>query len=148
MPENYWWIWMIFAAFFIVGEIFTAAFFLLPFGIGAVLAGLLARAGLGLAGQLTVFIVTSVILVAASRRLAERFSRRQPPGVGADRFSGEPGVVLEAIDNAHNTGRVRLGREEWRAESETGAVIPAGAAVVVVRVSGAHVVVAPREGGE
>ena len=40
MPENFWWVWIIFAALFIVGEIFTAAFFLLWFGVGAAVAGI------------------------------------------------------------------------------------------------------------
>ena len=42
MEVKAWMIWMIFAAVFIVGEMFTAGFFLLWFGIGAGVAGLLA----------------------------------------------------------------------------------------------------------
>ena len=50
MELNYWWIWMILAALFVVGEIFTAGFFLLWFGIGAAVSGVIALLGLGITG--------------------------------------------------------------------------------------------------
>jgi membrane protein implicated in regulation of membrane protease activity len=138
---NIWWIWMILAAVFVVGEIFTAAFFLLWFGVGAAVAGVLALMGMGFGWQLGVFIVVSFALFAASRKLAERLTKKQPPGIGADRFVGEACVVLEKIDNDKNTGRVRMDREEWRAESDTGEILDAGTRVVVTRISGTHLVV-------
>jgi membrane protein implicated in regulation of membrane protease activity len=141
MVIKIWWIWMIIAAFFVVGEIFTAGFFLLWFGVGAAVAGILALLGLGFGWQLAAFAVVSLVLFASSRRFAERFSRKQPPGIGADRFIGKQGIVLEDIDNVENVGRVRLDKEEWRADSETGAIIPAGIQVEVVRLDGTHLVV-------
>ncbi|MEE9271463.1 MAG: NfeD family protein [Candidatus Krumholzibacteria bacterium] len=148
MPTEYWWIWMVLAALFVVGEIFSAAFFLLWFGVGAVVAGLLAMWGFGLVAQLSAFIVVSFALFVASRRFAERFTKKQPPGIGADRFVGRKGVVLEKIDNDKNTGRVRLDREEWRADSETGDHIAVGKMVEVTKMSGTHVIVKLKEGGE
>jgi membrane protein implicated in regulation of membrane protease activity len=136
-----WWIWMIIAAFFVLGEIFTAGFFLLWFGIGAAAAGLLAIFGLSFGWQLGAFVVVSGVLFIVSRRFAERFSKKQPDGIGADRFIGLRGIVLEEIDNDKNTGRVRLKKEEWRADSETGDVIPAGKKVKVTRIDGTHIVV-------
>lgn len=146
--ENYWWIWMIIAAVFLVGEIFTAGFFLLPFGIGAAIAGLVALLGAGTAWQLGVFIVSSFVLFLVSRRFAEKVSKEQPPGIGADRFIGKHCVVLEEIDNLVNTGRVRMGKEEWRAESDNGDKIAPDTTVLVVRISGTQLVVRPLEEGE
>ncbi|MFQ5512605.1 MAG: NfeD family protein [Candidatus Krumholzibacteriia bacterium] len=148
MPTEYWWIWMVLAALFVVGEIFTAAFFLLWFGVGAGVAGLLAKWEFGLVPQLTAFVVVSFALFLASRRFAERFSKEQPPGIGADRLVGQKGIVLEAIDNDKNTGRVRLGKEEWRADSETDAPIEVGKMVRVTGISGTHLIVTSMEGGE
>ena len=148
MSTNVWWIWMILAAIFFVGEIFTAAFFILWFGVGAVAAGVLALVGASLGWQFVVFILVSFALVAASRRFAERFTKAQPPGIGADRFVGEICDVLDEINNANNTGRVRMNREEWRAESDTGDVLAPGTRVVVVRLSGTHLVVRKIAGGE
>jgi len=148
MPVKVWWIWMIIAAIFVIGEIFTAGFFLLWFGIGAAIAGVLALLDLGAVWQWIAFVVISGVLFAVSRRFAERFSKKQPPGIGADRFIGKKGVVLEEIDNIKNTGRVRIGKEEWRADSDTGEVIPVGKRVEVVRLDGTHLVVKTLEEGE
>ena len=145
MPSSIWWIWMILAAICIVGEIFTAGFFLLWFGIGALVAGLLAILGLGAGWQWAAFVVVSGVLFAVSRRFAERFTKKQPPGIGADRFIGKRGLVLEEIDNAKNTGRIRIDKEEWRADSDTDGVIAVGGRVEVTRLDGTHMVVKPVE---
>ena len=141
MPIKIWYIWMIIAALFVVGEIFTAGFFLLWFGIGAAVAGVLALFGLGYAWQLGAFVLVSGVLFVVSRRFAEKFSKKQPPGIGADRVIGKEGMVLEEIDTFKNTGRVRLKKEEWRADSESGQVIPVGNRVEVIRLDGTHLVV-------
>jgi membrane protein implicated in regulation of membrane protease activity len=141
MEFEIWWIWMAIAALFIVGEIFTQGFFLFWFGIGAAVAGVLAILGLGVGWQLGAFVVVSGVLFAVSRRLAEKISKKQPPGIGADRFVGLEGIVLEEIDNVKNTGRVRVQKDEWRADSETGEIIPEGERIVVIRLDGTHMVV-------
>ncbi|MHB9025852.1 MAG: NfeD family protein [Armatimonadota bacterium] len=139
------WVWMIIAALFIIAEIFTAGFFLFWFGIGAAVAGVLALLGLGAGWQWGAFAVVSAVLFLLSRRFADRISRQQPPGIGADRYIGQTGLVLETVDRLRNTGRVRLGRDEWHAESATGEPIPAGVAVTVNRVNGTYLVVTPIE---
>jgi len=148
MSAEFWWIWMIIGAFFVIAEILTAGFFLLWFGVGAGVAGLLALAGLGLGWQLTAFIVISFVLFAVSRRFADRFTKPQPPGIGADRFVGRTGVVVEEIDNQQNTGKVRFAQEEWRAHSSTGDNITTGDTVEVTRVEGTHVVVRTIQKGD
>jgi membrane protein implicated in regulation of membrane protease activity len=142
-----WWIWMALAAIFIIAEIFTAGFFILWFGIGAAVAGVLALLGLGAGWQWGSFVVVSGVLLVISRRFAERFTKQQPPGIGADRFIGKVGIVLEEIDNEKDTGRVRMDKEEWRAESESGEIIPPGMRVTVTRLDGVHLIVtSPTEG--
>jgi membrane protein implicated in regulation of membrane protease activity len=143
-----WWIWMALAAIFIIGEIFTAGFFIMWFGIGAAVAGILAICGLGAGWQWAGFVLVSGVLFVVSRRFAERFTKKQPPGIGADRFVGREGIVLEEIDNTKNSGRVRLGKEEWRAESESGDRIPEGVRVSVSRLDGTHLVVTVLKKGE
>lgn len=135
--------WMGLAAIFAVGEIFTEGFFLLWFAIGAAVAGVLAILGVGAAWQWAAFVLISGVLLAVSRRFAERFTSKQPPGIGADRFIGKKGLVLEEIDEVKNTGRARIDKEEWRADSDTGETIPVGARIEVIRLEGTHVVVRP-----
>ncbi len=148
MGIKIWWIWMAIAAFFVVAEIFTMGFFLLWFGVGAAVAGVLALAGLGPGWQLGSFVVISAILFAVSRSFAEKFTKKQPPGIGADRFVHKKGVVIQEIDNMKNTGRVRIGKDEWRADSHADEIIPEGQTVEVISVDGTHLVVKTVKEGE
>lgn len=136
-----WEMWMVLAVIFIVGEIFTAGFFLFWFGIGAAIAGVLAVLGFNQAVQWAAFAIVSAVLFMGSRRFAERFTRDEPPGIGANRFIGKRGVTLEDIDNLRNTGRVRIDKEEWRADSATETTIPKGTHVRVVGLDGTHLLV-------
>lgn len=148
MTTKFWWIWMIVAAAFLISEIFTPGFFLLWFGIGAAVAGTLALIGLGMGWQWGAFVFISCALFVVSRRFAERFTKKQPSGVGADRFVGEKGVVLEEIDNIKNTGLVRIRNDNWRADSSTDEIIPAGIKVEVIKIVGTHLVVRILKEGE
>lgn len=141
MEFQIWWLWFGFAALFIVGEVFTEGFFLLWFGVGAAVSGVLALTGVGPAVQWAVFVVVSGVLLAVSRRFAERFTHKQPPGIGADRLIGRRGIVLEQIDTIQNVGKVRIDKEEWRAESDDESVIESGVRVEVLRLDGTHAVV-------
>jgi len=132
---------MALAALFIIAEIFTMGFFILWFGIGAAVAGILAILGFSAGWQWGSFVVVSGVLFGATRRLAERLTKKQPPGVGADRFIGKVGVVLEDIDNINNTGRVRIDKDAWRADGDSDEIIPTGKRVKVVSLDGTHLVV-------
>ena len=143
------WFWVILSAFLIVGEIFTAGFFILPFGIGAAVSAALAFMGFGLVTQWAVFLVVSVALLLPLKRFADRVTPDTGIGVAADRVIGKVGMVLESVQPHGVTGRVRIGSEEWRAASDGEEAIPKGTAVEVQRIDGTHVVVRPRgTGGE
>ncbi len=141
MEFEIWWLWMGLAAIFIIGEIFTEGFFLLWFGVAAALAGVLAILGVAPVWQWAVFVVAAGLLFAVSRRFADRFTHKQPPGIGADRLIGKRGVVLKEIDNTLDVGRVRIDKEEWRADSDSDDNIQPGVRVEVVRLEGTHAVV-------
>lgn len=148
MDIQTWWVWMIIAAIFVIAEIFTAGFFILWFGIGAATAGVLAMIGLGYGWQWSGFIVVSGVLFALSRKFADRITVEQPPGIGADRFTGKIGIVIMEIRNENNSGRIRLGNEEWRAESETGEIIAKGEKVIANKIEGTRLIVARITKGE
>lgn len=136
-----WIIWLIFAAVLLIAEIFTAGFFLLWFGIAAGVAAFVALAGLSAPFQWGVFVVLSIVLFIVSRPLAERLTKKQPPGIGADRFIGQKGIVIEEINPKRGTGMVRIKSEEWRADSSDGQIIPAEQKIEVVGVDGTHLIV-------
>lgn len=140
---TWFWVWLAAAVALSVAEIFTAGFFMLPFGIGAAAAAVLAALGIDLGWQWAVFVGVSVLLLFTLRRFAERITHEPPVKVAGDRLIGKEGSVIERIDNAVNTGRVRVDREEWLADTVGDAVCEAGARIKVVAVEGAHLVVEP-----
>jgi membrane protein implicated in regulation of membrane protease activity len=78
--------------------------------------------------------------------LRRRLDREQPQdGIGSRRLVGEAGTVLELVPGTPTaSGLVRVGREEWRAESADGRPIEPGTTVKVVEVKGTRVVVFPQ----
>ena len=135
------WIWVILAAAFIIGEIFTAGFYLFPFAVGTGVAGIFTLLGLPSWAQWVAFIVISAGLVVFSRRLAERLTKEPPEKVNADRLVGHVGLVIEALDPVTDAGRVRVKKEEWRATTADDTAIEENAKIKVVKVEGAHLVV-------
>lgn len=143
------WIWAALAIIFFIAEVFTLGFFLVCFGIGAVAAALLALLGFDVIWQLVIFIAVSLVALAFLRPLAKRAGDHVANPGGIDRVIGKQAVVLEEINPHTATGRVRIEREEWRADTY-GAAIPKGALVVVMEVTGTRVMVEPApllEGG-
>ncbi len=141
MPVKIWWIWMSVSAFLIILEMLTPGFFLFWFGVGALAAGIFALMGFNTVWQWGSFVIVSGVLFAFSRKFVNKISKSQPQGIGANRLIGKKGIVLEGINNADNMGRVRIDKEEWRADSDTGEVIPAGNIVEVIRIEGTHLIV-------
>ncbi len=133
-----WFLWAVAAAFFMIAEIMTPGFFMFWVGVGCAAAAILALMHIGIFWQLIAFIAVSATLFLLSRRFAK--GKHFAP-VGPDRLVGQEGVTIEDIDRAKNLGRVRIDREEWRADSEGGETIANGVRVKVVKVDGTHLIV-------
>jgi membrane protein implicated in regulation of membrane protease activity len=139
---------VILAAFFYVGEIFTAAFFMMPFGVGATVAALLAYFGVGVGWQWAAFIVISGVSVVLLRRYADRYAHEPPEKMGADRLIGRTGIVIEELIPHSSTGMIRIRREEWRADAPGHDNVPVETKVLVEGIDGTHLVVRPLIGVE
>jgi membrane protein implicated in regulation of membrane protease activity len=146
-PETWWWVWLLLALFFTVGEMATpGSFILLPFAVGAVVATGVALLGTSVTVELFAFVVTSVATLIALRPVARRLNlSAHDAGVGSRRLLGQEATVLADIPGTGDLGlgMVRINREEWRAESTDGRAIPSGVQVRVADVKGTRVVVAP-----
>ena len=142
MDNEVWrWLWTIFAIVMGIGEIFTAGFFLLPFAIGAASAAILAWADVGVLAQWLVFFGVSLVSLAYLRRFITRQDDAEQPKVGANRWVGVEGIVLQDIDPDSGAGMVRVATEEWRATAAQ--PIPKDARIIVNEVRGARFVVEP-----
>jgi len=132
-----------------IGEIFVAGtFFLLPFGLSALLAMLLSIVGAPIWLQWVTFVVVGVALFVVMLRWGQRFQAEQPlpVGVGADRLVGEIGLVTGSVPaEPTKSGRVQIGAEDWAAESLGKVDIEVGTAVEVIKVRGTRVIVTPVE---
>ncbi len=145
-PEAWRWIWLAAIVFFSVGELSVpGSFFMLSFAIGAACADVLAFAGAGLSLQWLAFVAVAAAALAVLVPLGRRLDRStEHAKVGATRMPGRVGTVLSAIPaGPHETGLVRIEREQWRAESADGSAVAAGALVTVLRVDGTRLIVDP-----
>lgn len=133
------WLWTIFAITVGIGEIFTAGFFLLPFAIGGAAAAILAWVSAPIIAQWLVFFGVSTISLVYLRRFIGRQDEGEQPRVGANRWIGSEGIVLQGIDPHSGAGMVRILNEEWRAAAP--GKIPAGSKIVVTQVDGARLIV-------
>jgi membrane protein implicated in regulation of membrane protease activity len=146
-PEFWRWVWLAAAVAFGLGEMASAGtFFLAPFALGATLAAIVSFLGAPVGLGWLLFVLGSAVSFAALRPLAARLdaSSKNPLGVGATRLVGEQGVVLlEVPEGPDELGSVRIGREEWRAQSLDGGPLAPGTHVTVLEVRGTRVIVFP-----
>jgi membrane protein implicated in regulation of membrane protease activity len=138
-----WWLWIIAGIVLLAAELLTpGGFYLLFFGISAIVVGLLHA--LDIAGpawlQWLLFSVFSVAAIAFLRKpLVNRFSAQGAvPGaatVDTDTLIGEVAVAAEDIASG-DIGRVELRGSAWRACNRSRQTISAGQRCVVERIDG------------
>lgn len=136
-----WVAWMIAAGVLAVGEMLSLSFFLGPIAVAAVVAGLVALAGAGLALQLVVFIVASVASLAVLRPIARRHTHAPAQiRTGTAALVGASAVALERVDA--DGGAVKLAGEVWTARAfDEDEVIEPGKRVQVIQIEGATAIV-------
>jgi membrane protein implicated in regulation of membrane protease activity len=140
MDNEVWrWIWLGTAVVMGLAEMVTAGFFILPFAAGAAVAFILAWFGVAVGIQWAAFVGLSVASLIVLQRFTNTDDTDQPP-VGANRFVGKRGLVLEDVDRIAAEGRVRMDTEVWRATTE-GDPIAAGTEVRIVGVVGSRLLV-------
>ncbi|HWN97827.1 MAG TPA: NfeD family protein [Blastocatellia bacterium] len=144
--SNLLYLWLILGVLFIVAEIFTTGFVLLWFGVGALIAGLLAFLGLGPPFQVVAFLAVSIALTIASRTIFERVLMRGSPGrelkTGMESLPGRVGVVVTSSEGPLAEGAVRIFGSTWRAfPSKDEGPLREGERVQIDRVEGASVYV-------
>ena len=108
-------------------------------------AAILAFLGVGVGWEWLAFVVVSGASLACLYPLRHRLDRSRPAeGIGSRRLIGQPALVLQDIPGGPaELGLVRVGREEWRAESRDGRPLPAGTNARVIDVQGTRVIVWP-----
>ncbi len=112
-----WIIWLVIGAILIAGEVATTGFFLLWFGIGALVATLLALLGVtSLAVQIIAFLLVSILLVIASRTIFEKYLPASTHvKMGVEKMIGTTVQVVEASQGVRNEAAVKAFGSVWTA---------------------------------
>jgi membrane protein implicated in regulation of membrane protease activity len=140
-----WLVWLVLALALGVVEIFTLTAALGVLGGAALVPAVLAALGLPLPIQLVAFGIAATFGVVLVRPVALRHMHTpQLARFGVEALVGKRAYVLRAVTD--RDGLVRIDGEEWTARVFTeDTVIPVGAAVDVMSISGTTAYVLPRE---
>ena len=140
-----WWQWLVLGLLFFVVEMASAGgFYVIFFGIGAIVVGLLV--GFDLAGpvwlQVLLFSAISVGSLLLFRRRLLRWFQIDPQSPAVDTLIGEIGVATEDLQPGR-VGRVELRGTGWSARNTSSSPLVRGSRCRVVRVDGLTVDVEP-----
>lgn len=109
-------LWVILAVLCFLGELLTNGFFLLWFGVSAVIAAIFSYLGFDPILQFTVFILLSLILLAVSRPFARKISHGSTRKAASDRLIGKDAVVIQEILPTKD-GMVKVDGDVWKAKA-------------------------------
>ncbi len=140
-----WLIWLIIAVVAGIAEIFTLTAALGVMGGASLLTAVLAAVGLPLPLQIVAFAAAATAGVVLVRPIALRHMHQPPAQLfGVDALIGKRAYVVREVTD--RDGRVRIDGEEWTARPfDESLVIPIGAAVDIMSISGTTAIVYPRE---
>ena len=136
-PE--WWHWIVGGIVLVLAELVIPSFFIVWFGLGALLTGLLTLAfELSLTAQLGTWTLASLAMVVLWFRVFKQSFVKTRIGTADGEVIGEVGLLVGAVA-PFERGKVRfqrpvLGSEEWVCLADT--AIAAGERVRVVAVEG------------
>jgi len=136
-----WWYWIVGGIILVMLELVVPSFFILWFGLGALLVGLLllVAPGFPFAGQILLWAVMSAAMTVLWFRVLSRYFREKTRiGTAEGDLIGEVGLLV-ADTAPFQRGKVRfqrpiLGAEEWPCTSD--AEIAIGTRVKLVSVEG------------
>ncbi len=135
-------IWMIFGFILLITEMFTTTFFIMWFGISALLTALVSWLWIdSFTLELLIFAGVSFLLVLFTRRLANKMSGEPSRKITQDEIIGKTGMVTETILSDNSKGLVKMNGQVWRAVSEKGVEIERGKSVIVKRLYGVKIYV-------
>lgn len=135
-----WQVWLIIAGLFFVAEIITVGFLVFWFGVGALIAMIVSFFTSNIIIQTAVFILSSSILLLATKPFVKKFVDVKPTKTNAFSIIGKKALVIKEI-NSHSVGQIKINGEVWSAESENDEIIPKDSEVEILQIKGVKVIV-------
>jgi len=112
-------VWLVFALILLILEIVTpGTFFMASLAVGALVAALAAFLLPVWWMQWVVFCIVTTLCVFIARHLVQKLDKTPTVPFNVDALIGKRAVVIEPIDAAGKSGRVRVENQEWRACAE------------------------------
>lgn len=137
-----WQIWLIIAGLFFIGEMITVGFLVFWFGVGALIAMIVSFFTSNIIIQTTVFVISSAILLLATKPFVKKFVDVKPTNTNAFSIIGKKALVVKEI-NTHSVGQIKINGEVWSAEAENDEIISEGSEVEIVKIIGVKAIVKP-----
>ena len=138
-----WYVWLILAGIFVIGEVLTSGFLIFWFSLGSLIAMVVSFFIPDVIVQTTVFLISSVILILATKPLVKKFANIDTVKTNAQSIIGKKGLVTKDINSIKATGQVKIDGELWSAIGKNDMDIPKGTEVEVNEIKGVKVVVTP-----
>lgn len=135
-----WQIWLIVAGLFFIGEILTVGFFIFWFGVAALITMGVSFITSNLIIQMTVFTVSSVLLILGTKPFVKKFLNQKETVTNAFSIIGKKAIVIEEINTVENKGQIKVDSEVWSASSLE-EIIPKGTEVEILNIEGVKAVV-------
>ena len=134
-------VWLILAVAFAVVELATPQLVSIWFCAGSLFAMICSILGAQLWVQIAVFVLSSLILLAATRPLYRKYIKPHVVPTNSDALIGRTAVTISPVGSENEAGQVRVGGQVWSAVSQTGELIAEGRNVVINGISGVHLFV-------
>lgn len=138
-----WMFWLIASGIFFIGEMLTAGFLIFWLGLGSLLALVVSLFTSNLFIQTAVFVISSILLIFATKPLADRFSKKDVIPTNVYTLAGKKGIVIETIDPKNGKGQIKVGGEIWSALCDESLIIPKDSEIEIVRIQGVKAYVNP-----
>ena len=138
-PVTY--IWLGLAVLMAAVEAATPQLVSIWFALGAVAACITSLFTDSVWIEVIVFVAVSGVALILTRPIAAKLKEKKVEHTNSDRFVGQEGMVITAIDNDAAAGQVRVGSSVWTARSADGSPIAEGVKVTVTAIEGVKLIV-------
>lgn len=138
-----WQIWAIAAGIFLILEAFTMGFLVFWLSIGALLAMLVSFITDNIIIQTTVFVVSSGLLIFATKPLVKKFTQKDTTKTNVYSLVGKKAIVIEDIDWATGSGQIKFEGQVWSARTVEQVNIEKGTEVEIEKIEGVKAFVKP-----
>ena len=138
-----WQIWLIAAGVFLILEIFTMGFLVFWLGIGCLLAMLISFVTDSIIIQTTVFVLSSGLLIFATKPLVKKFSEKDNTKTNVYSLEGKKAIVIEDIEWSTGNGQIKIEGQVWSAKTSEQVNIAKGTEVEIEKIEGVKAFVKP-----